>query len=245
MSRLRLYAVVRLKPRTAGLPAGLAHERLRLIDAGFAAAVVSEARAVLEPTDSNLLEYDRVIRKLAAVSLGILPARFGVTADSAADLEAEIQDRAEILASALDLVTGSVQMTLRVPNKSVEKGSRSHVASGRRYLESRVAASPENMPALVALRNGAANIIKAERVEPGRAGATVYHLVARGEVTKYRALASGLRVTGPFAPYAFAPGIDHALRLENDLREDKFAKARPRRPRARTGSRRRSASNTR
>jgi Gas vesicle synthesis protein GvpL/GvpF len=241
MSRLRLYAVVRLKRRTARLPAGLARERLRLIDAGFAAAVVSEARAALEPTDSNLLEYDRVIRKLAAVSLAILPARFGVTAESAADLEAEIQDRAGILASALNLVTGSVQMTLRVPRRSVEKESRSLFASGRRYLESRVAASPENMPALSSLRHRAANIIKAERVEPGRAGATVYHLVARGEVTKYRSLAAGLRVTGPFAPYAFAPGIDHAFRMEYDPREDTSAEARPRRPRAR----RRSARNTR
>ena len=131
-------------------------------------------------------------------------------------------------------------MTLRVPRRGVEKWSRSLVASGRRYLESRVAASPENMPALSALRRRAANIIKAERVEAGRAGATVYHLVARGEVTRYRSLAAGLRVTGPFAPYAFAPGIDHAFRTEYDLREDTSAEARPR-PRAR----RRSARNTR
>jgi hypothetical protein len=241
MSRLRLYAVARLKRRTTRLPAGLARERLRLFDAGFAAAVVSEARAALEPTDSNLLEYDRVIRKLTAASDSILPARFGVTAESAADLEAEIQDRAEILASALDLVTGSVQMTLRMPEKSVKKGSRSLFVSGRRYLESRAAASPENVPALAALRNVAANIIKAERVEAGRTGATVYHLVARGEVTRYRALAAGLRVTGPFPPYAFAPGIDDALQVGHDLRKDTFAKPRSRRPRAR----RRSARNAR
>ena len=239
---VRLYAVVRLRRKSGSLPAGLDGERLQLLKWGSARIVFAEARAV-EPTPVQLLAFDRIIRNLAAASAAILPARFGVVAENAAQLKEELEERAEVLERALDVVAGREQMTLRVSAGSARNpghfgpGGRS---PGKNYLQALAAAAPENAPKLSALRKLLANVVRAERVDAHPGSVAVYHLIAKGDAPKYRALvrknAGGdLRVSGPFPPYAFVPGIDHAIWLKHDDRKNtsKTGLARPR-PRRRS-----------
>ena len=122
-------------------------------------------------------------------------------------------ERGDALTSALDHVEGRVQMTVRVPaseervRRSERKGD-SPSGGGSAYL--RMRAAVVRPPALKKLRTGLAHLIRAERFEAGRAEARIYHLIDRRDVTEYLDLVKGFAVSGPFPPYAFTTGIDHA-----------------------------------
>lgn len=223
MGRLRLYAVVRLKRRPARLPPGVERERLRVVRAGSASIVVGDARKALGPTPANLLGFDRVIRRIAAASDAILPARFGVLADSVAALKQEVVDRA--FEQALDEVTGRVQMTLHAPARPTRAGP---YRSGKDYLESRVPAFAA--PAISPARELVGRLVRTERVNVSPTSVAVYHLIDEGDVAAYRQLLRSirLRISGPFPPYAFVPGIDHAFLPVHDDQKNTSASARRR-----------------
>jgi hypothetical protein len=240
---VRLYAVLRRRPRSkVRFPQGLHGETLRLVKCAGYSLAVAETQATLEPSLDHLLTFDRVIRALADLSVAILPARFGEVSETMAMLKSGIAERAAALVSALDDVAGCVQMTLRMP--AAERGT---TVSGKRggggghgaeYLQAR--ASAINPPELVTLRKALAKVVRQERVEPTADGLSVYHLIAYGDVTTYRARAHDYRVTGPFPPYAFVPGIDHAIYAAHDHQTTEQSAFGPARPRAR----RRSPGNT-
>ena len=221
---VRLYAVLRLRPRPRpALPRGLHGEHLTIVKHAGCSMAVAEAPAPLDPAVENLLEFDRVIRALAGLSEAILPARFGTLSPSALALKSEIAERAGALTAALDNVAGRVQMTVRIPAEpkgpAPGSGSRprpSASGKGSAYLQMRAAGS--RSPALTRLRKTLADLVRDERIEAPPDGASVshliYHLIGRGDVAAYLERLERLkdvRASGPFPPYAFVPGIDHAV----------------------------------
>ncbi len=92
-------------------------------------------------------------------------------------------------------------------------------ASGTEYLQARRQAAVRALPEAVADVTAAVkDIVAGERSEAGqgRVAATVYHLVDRAAVDKYRKRLAGipsrpgrqtLRVSGPWPPFAFGPDL--------------------------------------
>ncbi|MGH8698838.1 MAG: GvpL/GvpF family gas vesicle protein, partial [Burkholderiales bacterium] len=192
--------------------------------AGRVAAAPEIERATLEA-------HDAVVRRLAALAGALLPVRFGTMVASERALAEAVAVQARPLAAALELVAGREQMTLRLygpPAAATTAGAAEPDASelapgpGARYLTARLrdhrrAQAP---PALGPLRAALAPLVHGERIERHATPpliASVYHLVARGSAADYRAALEAalpalepLRAaaSGPWPPYAFAPGLD-------------------------------------
>ena len=226
MSRLYLYAIVgRSLVASSDLGAGLVGEPLSLVTAGDVAAVVGEMADSPDATPDTIRAHDAIVRRLAEISEAVLPARFGTVQDASA--LSEWLAAAVGLDEALRLVAGREQMTLHVfqadaPAASEAGGERveeTGLGPGARYLAERQRhwRHQEQIPELEPLRPRLDALVAAERVElratpPWRA--SVYHLIERGRSAEYREaveanldLVGGvrLRVSGPWAPYAFAP----------------------------------------
>jgi hypothetical protein len=173
------------------------------------------------PSPAALRGHDATVRRLAATTAAVLPVRFGTLVADAGELGRCVRPRARELRAALALVAGREQMTLRVYGApAVVAGLRRASGSGgrgTRYLErqARAAAVPELDPVRPAL----AGLVRAERAARGGPPpllACVYHLVDRGQGPAYRAALRGatrrlvgvrVRASGPWVPYAFAPGV--------------------------------------
>ena len=227
MSRRYLYAVVK-HPPLAPLGPGLAGEPLSLVAVAGVVAVVGEMADAPAATPDTLRGHDEVVRRLAGISDAVLPARFGTVQDASA-LAEWLADAADGLGEALDLVTGREQMTLHVFHDEApaavaveareESADETGLGPGARYLAERRRhwLRKERVPELEPLRPRLDALVTAERVErratpPLRA--SVYHLIERGRSAEYRDaveanldLVAGvrLRVSGPWAPYAFVP----------------------------------------
>lgn len=230
---LYLYALARAG---AGAPlgSGLAGEPLRWLEAGPVAAVIGEIAAPAV-TPEALAAHDAVVRRLAERLPALLPARFGQTVPDEGTLSAWIAVREREVVEALALVDGRVQMTLRVfagpdaPDSELPPEpprSDPDLGPGARYLHARrdAAARARALPEIAPLREALRPLLRAERVEradpgraPGRLRATAYDLIDRGAADAYaRTVAetaprlAGWKVTatGPWPPYAFAPGMD-------------------------------------
>jgi hypothetical protein len=185
---------------------------LRLIRCGEVSAVVGEDEAVVTP--EALAAHDAVVRRLADRFEALLPVRFGERVKDEAGLAKLLTPRASRFAEALERVRGCAQMTLRVfgdpePIEEPDQGG-----PGTRYLEARRRAQslPEIEPLLDALRP----LLKDERTvrhDQGSYFGTAYHLVRREDIPAYlstvESVETGRRITvsGPWAPYAFAPGL--------------------------------------
>jgi hypothetical protein len=195
---------------------------------------VADTTGPLEPTVDDLLQFDLVIRALHDLSDAILPARFDAVAPSASALSSEIAGRAAELNAALDNVTDRVQMTVRFPAglARAARSSRSGTGGGGKgsaYLQTR--AHRFRPPALKDLQKAVAELVHDELVVPGPAGVGVYHLIDRRDVGAYVSRLGDISAAGPFPPYAFVPGIDHALWPGHDNEKSQPADARPSRPR--------------
>ena len=108
-------------------------------------------------------------------------------------------------------------MTLRVfgdpapppPAPSEPSGPGTRYMEARRREIERARSLPEIEPLLDRLRP----LVKAERIERKQQGTllgTVYHLVRREDVPAYKETLKeeqGVTVSGPWPPYAFAPGL--------------------------------------
>ena len=195
---LYLYAVIDEEPPSL-------EEPLRLVRCGELLIVTGEEVPPLTP--ERLAAQDAVIRRLDVTA--VLPIRFGEKVRDEEELCKLLQPRASYLTEALEKVRGCEQMTLRVfgdpaPPPELQGGP------GTRYLEARRRAYslPEVGPLLERLRP----LVRAERIERKEQGnllGTVYHLVRREDVPAYKEASQDRRVTvtGPFPPYAFAPGL--------------------------------------
>jgi hypothetical protein len=224
MSRLYLYAIV---GQASGAPPGLGlrAEPLSLVTAGAVVAVVGAMDEAPAAAADALRGHDAVVRRLAEINEAILPARFG-TIDESTALREWLDTSADGLAGALRLVAGREQMTLHVfdgetpaPGPPIEEtADGTSLGPGARYLAERRRhrQHTERLPELAPLRARLDPLVRAERVEPRAVPplrASVYHLIERGHSAAYReavetnpALVVGvrLRVSGPWAPYAFA-----------------------------------------
>jgi hypothetical protein len=206
VSPLYLYAVIDEEPSSLGEP-------LRLVRCGELLIVAGDAVPALTP--ENLASQDAVVRRLDVPA--VLPIRFGETVRDEEELCKLLEPRSSDLAAALDRVRGCEQMTLRVfgepaplpepPEKDAGPGTR-YLEARRREIE-RARSLPEIGPLLDRLRP----LVRAERIErkeQGRLLGTVYHLVRKEDVAAYKEALreeDGVAVSGPWPPYAFAPGL--------------------------------------
>jgi hypothetical protein len=229
VSALYLYAVLGEAPAGA-LGTGLAGERLRLVAGGGVFAAAGDVEAPPSPTPEAVRAHDAVVRHLVALADAVLPARFGTVASDDAALSERLTRAGDGLREALRRVAGREQMILRVYDAATPReasgaparedaGAAAAGGPGTRYLAERVRAQRVSAQAheLGPIRAALDRFVSAERVErhetpPLRA--SVYHLVPRGAAASYTAAVeeaasalAGVRVTvsGPWAPYAFAP----------------------------------------
>jgi hypothetical protein len=220
-----LYALLDAEPEApAGV--GLAGEPLRIVGCEGIFAVAGEMREAPTATPETLRGHDAVVRRLATVADAILPARFGMLATDDAEL-CERLARTGSLREALARVAGREQMILRVYSSSPASGSKStppspteHAGPGTAYLAERArqARAMTEIAELTRLRDVLAAFVLEERIEHHDTPpllASAYHLIARGRASEYAtavdraADADGMRVrvSGPWAPYAFAPEL--------------------------------------
>ena len=232
MSRvLYLYALAE-GGAEGSLGEGIAGEPLRRLEKGSVAAILGEMESP-SVTPEALAAHDAVVRRLAESLPALLPARFGQTIPDEPALSAWLAARERDVLEALALVEGCVQMTLRVfagpeapeaplPDPApVPEGW----GPGARFLHARkeAAAQARALPEIAPLREALRPLLRAERVERtgssdgvGRLRATAYDLVPRGDADAYartvaetapRLAGWKITATGPWPPYAFAPGL--------------------------------------
>ena len=190
--------------------AGLAGGRLQRITVERIDAVVGEVARAPRPTARNLTAYDRIVTSLWEGNAAVLPARFGTAVHNRAELEFILRDRAKTLRDRLRIVRHRAQMTVRI----VAPPSPFHLPpkpqSGRQFLELR--AQTQRVPQFIPLRMAVRKWVKEERMQKEGRVATMYHLVPRAAVERYRktmaraAEQAGVHaiVSGPWPPYAFA-----------------------------------------
>jgi hypothetical protein len=197
---------------------GIAGETLRVVTAGVVAAVVGDIDRPPPATEANLRAFDAVVRRLADRVPALLPARFATCVESVDALVLAIAARERSLRQSLRLTRGRAQMTVRLVGAPVADGTTDRIrgvdADGARYLRARARAVARegDVPALEPIRRAVQRWVRAERVETRGTIATLYHLVPRSTVERYRraagraARAAGLTpvVTGPWPAYAFA-----------------------------------------
>jgi hypothetical protein len=204
---------------------GLAGEPLRLVGSGAVQAIAGEM-APPRPDPAALAAHDAAVRRLSALTPALLPSRFGQwLADERALLD-WLAAHASELAEALALVTGCVQMTLRVFSGNAPETPPPVAppaldgSPGTHYLERRrrEVERERSLPEIAPLRDALRPLLRGERIErpaaAGRLSATAYDLIDGGAVADYSRIVAdaaphlaGVRVTasGPWPPYAFAP----------------------------------------
>jgi len=225
VSSLYLYAVLRQAPSGA-LGQGLKNEPLRLVRCGSLVAVAGAVDKA-PPIDAAALRgHDHTLRRLADLVDAVLPVRFCTVVDDEDALANLLAPRSAELGQALNLVAGREQMTLRlygeqpladteqVPPAAAETGPGTRYLTGRLRQTRRLDAAPE----VIALRRALAALVVNERVERHDTPpllASLYHLVERGAGPRYLAALAAVkpelgdlvaRPSGPWPPYAFAPG---------------------------------------
>lgn len=198
--------------RSAGK--GVAGERLRTITVGPLDAIVGDVTVRPRPTAPNLLRYDRVVTKLWEQNRGaLLPARFGTFVRDAAELDLALNVLRGALRKRLALVRNRAQMTVLVAPQSPSRqrvAQRPRARSGTAYL--RAVQAAHDVPQFAPLRAAVRRWVRSERVERQGSMTTIYHLIPRGAVDRYRSALeraahdTGVRlyILGPRPAYAFA-----------------------------------------
>jgi hypothetical protein len=225
MSALYLYAVLRQEP-AGGLGRGLSGEPLRLVRCGRLLAVAGAVDEAPPIDAASLRGHDATVRRLAELADAVLPVRFCTLVEDEAALAEVLAPRSAELGEALDLVAGREQMTLRLYGErplgaeAAPEPASPGGGPGTRYLAERLwqARRLEAAPELAALRRALGALVVEERVERHDTPPlllSLYHLVERGASARYLAALEtareGLagvvaRPSGPWPPYAFAPG---------------------------------------
>ena len=187
----------------------------RRVPGGFA---IVERRADVPPAEfGTLRRHDDIVARIAEDVPAVLPVRFGTLMDMN-EIEEALADREEELAEAFEAVRGRVQFTWRTPRTSrtlraPRMPRAGDAGSGTEYLRRAARARPAAAPAAFkAMRERLRPLVAAERYQAATASLpdSLYHLVDRSRVARYRLIAArlaspALRVTGPFPPFAFAP----------------------------------------
>ena len=207
MSALYLYAIV---DRPPSAPLG---KQLGVARAG-GAHVVFERGGAREPTAANLRKHDRVVKRLTRSCSAVLPFRFGSVVPDRRALGDLLGAIAPAVARGLEDVRDATQFTLRVYGRPVPNRRPKAGGPGTRFMEERLRA--HRVPEIDAVTTATKPFVRASRAQRHDRPpllASVYHLVARADVRKYRAALAastktldGVRVdaTGPWPAYAFA-----------------------------------------
>jgi hypothetical protein len=220
---LYLYAVAFAETEPAGaLGTGIGDEPLVLVPVGRLVAIAGSLPGRPSADAETLKKQDAVVRRLAGLFAALLPVRFGESVAEEAAVAAKIAPRESELTTALELVRGCVQMTLRIFGEAdpmPEPAPARAGGPGARYLEARrqEQAALRSLPEIAPLSRALRPLLRAERIERQAAGpllGTAYHLVPREGTAAYlaaveeaRGRIGGRRIaaTGPWPPYAFAP----------------------------------------
>jgi hypothetical protein len=205
---------------------------LREVPGGLA---VVERRADVPPMEFGTLQkHQAVVARLCERVPAILPVRFGTLLEGE-EIEEVLQERDGEIAEAFSVVRRRVQFTWRHTKDTKEaketkeqrtkerktkervRDPRGEAETGTEYLlRAARAKSPAPPPAFRALRSKVAPLVAAERYQPAAAQlpASLYHLVDRSAIERYEVIGEaiahaspGLRMSGPFPPFAFAPEI--------------------------------------
>jgi hypothetical protein len=188
---------------------------VRPVPGGFA---IVERRADVPPVEfSSLVTHEQVMARLSDAAPAILPVRFGTLMELDEMVDA-LQEREEEMAEAFDRVRSRVQFTWRRPvarQTHAGVGARKAEATGTDYLRRAARAALPNS-AFKSVRSALRTIVAEERYQPATPSLpdSLYHLVDRSREARYRLLAErlrtttpALRLTGPFAPFAFTPEL--------------------------------------
>jgi hypothetical protein len=206
VSALYLYAIVDKPPR-----APLANARVARVAGAY---VVYDQAGAREANADNLKKHDRVVKRLARSCAAVLPFRFGSVVADRASLRDLLEAIAPAIARELENVRDATQFTLRVYGRAARPARTTASGPGTRFMEARLRA--HRVPEIDAVTKATKPFVRAARVQRhDRAPllASVYHLVPRADVRKYRAaLASSAKTlehvrvdsSGPWPPYAFA-----------------------------------------
>jgi hypothetical protein len=219
-----VYALVDERP-AARVGRGLGGPvSLRAVTGGFA---VVERRADVPPAEfGTLQQHDRLVSAVASRVPAILPVRFGTLLELE-EIEEALQDREEDLVEAFARVRGRVQFTWRraaAPRKTAAVTDTPNAAAtgstrgpGTAYLRRAArAANPAPPAAFRISRDTLRPLIVQERYQPATPSLpdSLYHLVDRASAARYRVAAGklsaarpALRVSGPWAPFAFTPDL--------------------------------------
>ncbi|HYE91942.1 MAG TPA: GvpL/GvpF family gas vesicle protein [Terriglobales bacterium] len=207
MSARYLYAILGGVPASAP-GTGMRGEPLRIVACGGVWAAAGEMDEAPAATAETLRGHDAVVRRLAALTDAVLPARFGALASDDRDLCERITRAPGAVREALARVAGREQMILRVyaaapANAPVpDVGPRptgappsaraaGDAGPGTRYLTDRaeVRRAAGDVAELAPLRAVFARFVVDERIERHDTPplvASVYHLVPRGAASDYQ-----------------------------------------------------------
>jgi hypothetical protein len=207
---------------------GLAGAPVRQVSEHSAAAWVSDLPGGIDAVTPDLARaHDAVIRE-AMHDETPLPGRFGQLFADEATLRRSLVEHCEAIAIGLARVRGSVEMTIRLLMDADEPAPpapspRSGAHSGREYLallrdRQRAAERAQQRASLLQARVAQAvgGLPLAEvRSAPSPSGrsVTISHLVACGDIARYRHVVRELAgreprlrlmLSGPWAPYSFS-----------------------------------------
>jgi hypothetical protein len=206
--------------REACRPFESAGHAVEFVRSGDVYAAVERAASAPSVSEPALRRQHEVIAALTGRVDAVLPARFGAFVDPP-ELDAIVTRRRDVITEALQLVRGRRQMTCRLLGSESPAETRgpapAGAESGTAYMESRRQQHARPAP-MSAVTNAVRDLVVAERFETGRGRtiANLYHLIEAGDVQAYRDALAGvqgrdddgtLTVTGPWAPFAFAPDL--------------------------------------
>jgi hypothetical protein len=173
-------------------------------------------------SDSTLRRQHDLVIRLGEIVNAILPARFGAFIEPA-ELDRLVRMRRRELRNGLEHVRGRAQMTIRISDSRVAppRVPPVRLRSGTAYLVRRKAELEAALPttALHMLQAAVRDLVADERIDTGQTPgvAALNHLVARQRVGAYRSSiaragraldrAVGIRLAGPWPPFAFAPQL--------------------------------------
>lgn len=215
---LHVYAITDSAPDSLGV--GLHGAPLRRLDLGGIFAIVSEHEQAPHSGIEELWRHEEVMERLMAQG-AVLPMRFGASAASEAELEADLRPRRDDFKARLDEVTGTVELSVRVaffpPAEHLRRSAGGDPATpptGTEYMRERGRALGAREAAEARYHEPLSALSRRTRIPSARLGAGDFkaaYLVEADRVEAFTALVDRLgkegeasvSCTGPWPPYSF------------------------------------------
>ena len=202
-----------------GRPMTIARHRLEILSVAGVGVAVERLDEPPAASEAALRTQHAIVERLHRRFDAVLPARFGSFVPLE-QLRQIVRPRRADLRKALRRVRGRVQMTVRIVTPAATPAPIvvRTPPSGTDYLNARRAALSASRPPLAAAVSAAVSpLVHDERVEtdPAHGRTALFHMIERADARRYRASVrrvpvprdEALTVTGPYAPFAFAPEL--------------------------------------